>query len=143
LLNKIAEPFTPASPTEGIAARHGELVLKCIWKRSRSAEADIRKGKLRAVDLFRILEDFLSVVPAREWKRRSTSGFPLGDMPLRTIKVLIQHIFGEILSPFHPESYLTKPLLLVWPGVLGERGSIEALQLQFGDNYKDCEVSFI
>jgi hypothetical protein len=31
----------------------------------------------------------------------------------------------------------------VWPGVLGERGSIEALQLQFGDNYKDCEVSFI
>ncbi|KAJ9121720.1 hypothetical protein QFC22_002341 [Naganishia vaughanmartiniae] len=118
LLNKIAAPFTPATITEGMAARHGELVLKCIWKRSRSAEADIRKGKLRAVDLFLILEEFLAVVPAREWKRRSTNGVPLGDMPLRTIKVLIQHIFG----------------------VLGERGSIEALQLQFGDDYKSCEI---
>ncbi|KAJ9096595.1 hypothetical protein QFC19_007128 [Naganishia cerealis] len=118
LFQSIVGPFTPATPADGIAARHGELVLKCIWKRSRSAEVDIRKGKLRAVDLFVTLEDFLSGLKPKEWKERSINEVPLGDMPLRTIKVLIQHIFD----------------------VLGERGSLEALQLQFGDRYKNANI---
>lgn len=126
-----------------MAARHGELVLKCIWKRSRSAEADIRKGKLRAVDLFRLLEDFLSVVTAKEWKRRSINGVPLGDMPLRTIKVLIQHIFGETPSLFYSKSDLTDTSAPRATGVLGERGCIEALRLQFGADYETSQVSFI
>lgn len=99
LLQKIALPLTRATSPTDFAARHGELVLKCIWKRSRSAETDLRKGKLKAADLFRILEDFLSVIDPKDWKERSLDGVPLGDMPLRTIKVLIQHIFGQ--SPVH------------------------------------------
>jgi cytoskeleton-associated protein 5 len=99
LLQKIALPLTSQSRPSDFAARHGELVLKCIWKRSRSAETDLKKGKLKAADLFRILEDFLSVIDPKEWKERSVAGVPLGDMPLRTIKVLIQHIFGQSLTP--------------------------------------------
>jgi hypothetical protein len=50
---------------------------------------------LRATDLFRILESFLEVINPQEWKQRSLNHVPLGDMPLRTIKVLIQHIHGQ------------------------------------------------
>lgn len=110
LLQKIALPLTPATRQTDFAACHGELVLKCIWKRSRSAETDLRKGKLKAADLFRILEDFLGVIDPTEWKERSLNGVPLGDMPLRTIKVLIQHIFGQF--PVHARAIqmvLTSP----------------------------------
>lgn len=96
LLKEIVQPFTTATSQSSLAPRHGELVLKCIWKRSRSAETDLRKGKLRATDLFRILENFLIVIDPKEWKQRSLNNVPLGDMPLRTIKVLIQHIYGQL-----------------------------------------------
>ncbi|KAI5453121.1 hypothetical protein NCC49_006149 [Naganishia albida] len=118
LLQKIALPLTPQSKQTDFAARHGELVLKCIWKRSRSAETDLKKGKLKAADLFRILEDFLGVIDPKNWKERSLAGVPLGDMPLRTIKVLIQHIFG----------------------VLGQRGCTEALSQEFGQGYTNIKL---
>ncbi len=71
---------------------HAELILKCIWKRSRSAEEDFKRQLLDARELMRTIESFMVDIPPQDWRQRAADQVPLGDMPLRTIKVLIQHI---------------------------------------------------
>lgn len=74
---------------------HAELILKCIWKRSRSVEDDFRKGLLDPVEMLKIIEEFLVDITPKEWRERASTRVPLGDMPLRTVKVLIQHIVSK------------------------------------------------
>lgn len=47
------------------------------------------------MELFPAIEHFLQSVPPNEWRARATNKVPCGDMPLRTIKVIIQHVVGE------------------------------------------------
>jgi len=76
-------------------AKHAELILKCIWKRARSVEDDLGDGLLDPIALLRIIEDFLQTLPPTEWRRRAQTSVPLGDMPLRTVKVIIQHVVSK------------------------------------------------
>lgn len=95
LLLQIVKPF-PANGTSSDSqeARVAELVLKCIWKLARNIPADLEKQILDPVELFPAIEHFLQSIPPNEWRARATNKVPCGDMPLRTIKVIIQHVVG-------------------------------------------------
>lgn len=99
LLLQIVKPF----PSNGILAdskeaKVAELVLKCVWKLARNIPQDLGEGQLDPVELFPAIEHFLQSVPPNEWRARATNKVPCGDMPLRTIKVIIQHVVGEYPS---------------------------------------------
>lgn len=54
------------------------------------------------------MEYFLQSVPPNEWRARATNKVPCGDMPLRTMKVIIQHIVGR----FHVLGFIFAYLML-------------------------------
>lgn len=97
LLLQIIKPF----PSNGVLpdskeSKVAELVLKCVWKLARNIPQDLSESMLDPVELFPAIEHFLQSVPPNEWRARATNKVPCGDMPLRTIKVIIQHIVGEL-----------------------------------------------
>ncbi|KAG6854306.1 hypothetical protein C0991_008201 [Blastosporella zonata] len=96
LLLQIVKPF-PSSGTfsESKEAKVAELVLKCVWKLARNIPQDLTEQKLDPVELFPAIEHFLQSVPPNEWRARATNKVPCGDMPLRTIKVIIQHVVAH------------------------------------------------
>lgn len=96
LLLQIVRPF-PSNGTlvDSQEAKVAELVLKCIWKLARNIPQDLTDLKLDPVELFPAIEHFLQTVPPNEWRARATNRIPCGDMPLRTVKVIIQHIVAH------------------------------------------------
>ncbi|KAH7107844.1 ARM repeat-containing protein [Auriculariales sp. MPI-PUGE-AT-0066] len=99
LLLHLVKPF-PANGTlpDAPEAKVAELVLKCVWKLARNIPGDLEKGALDPVELFPAIEIFLQSIPPNEWRARATNRVPSGDMPLRTIKVIIQHIVAHFGS---------------------------------------------
>jgi len=96
LLLQITKPFpTSGVKADSVQAKLAELVLKCVWKMARNIPADLTNGLLSPVELFPAIELFLQSVPPNEWRARAQNRIPAGDMPLRTVKVIIQHIVGE------------------------------------------------
>lgn len=71
-------------------AVHADLVIKCLWKRCKVLDEEFRSGRLPVGATLVIVEEFLSGVGPAEWRRRAQAGVALGDMPLRTIKTIIQ-----------------------------------------------------
>ncbi|KIJ17379.1 hypothetical protein PAXINDRAFT_74088 [Paxillus involutus ATCC 200175] len=96
LLLQIVKPF-PGNGTlpESKESRVAELVLKCVWKLARNIPQDLREQRLDPVELLPAVEHFLQSVPPNEWRARATNKVPCGDMPLRTIKVIIQHVVAQ------------------------------------------------
>lgn len=96
LLLQIVKPF-PSSGTlaDSKESKVAELVLKCVWKLARNIPQDLSEHKLDPVELFPAIEHFLQSVPPNEWRARATNKVPCGDMPLRTIKVIIQHVVAH------------------------------------------------
>ncbi|KAG6897806.1 hypothetical protein C0992_010882 [Termitomyces sp. T32_za158] len=96
LLLQIVKPF-PSNGTlpESKEAKVAELVLKCVWKLARNIPQDLSEERLDPVELFPAIEHFLQSVPPNEWRARATNKVPCGDMPLRTIKVIIQHVVAH------------------------------------------------
>ncbi|KAJ7658710.1 hypothetical protein DFH06DRAFT_1407161 [Mycena polygramma] len=93
LLLQIVKPF-PGNGTapDSKESKVAELVLKCVWKLARNIPQDLTEERLDPVELFPAIEHFLQSVPPNEWRARATNKVPCGDMPLRTIKVIIQHV---------------------------------------------------
>ncbi|KAG5643475.1 hypothetical protein DXG03_000863 [Asterophora parasitica] len=96
LLLQIVKPF-PSNGTlpDSKESKVAELVLKCVWKLARNIPQDLSENKLDPVELFPAIEHFLQSVPPNEWRARATNKVPCGDMPLRTIKVIIQHVVAH------------------------------------------------
>lgn len=95
LLLQITKPFPHNGTTaDSKDAKLAELVLKCVWKMARTIPQELNKGTLDAVELFPAIEQFLQSIPPNEWRQRAQNRVPVGDMPLRTTKVIIQHIVG-------------------------------------------------
>ncbi|CAG8611966.1 10009_t:CDS:2, partial [Acaulospora colombiana] len=89
----IVKPFPMNGTTsENRQAKVAELVLKCIWKLARNIPDDLKNQILDPVELFPAIEQFLQSIPPNDWRARATNKIPSGDMPLRTVKVIIQHI---------------------------------------------------
>nr|XP_019044957.1 microtubule Associated protein [Kwoniella bestiolae CBS 10118]OCF23887.1 microtubule Associated protein [Kwoniella bestiolae CBS 10118] len=71
-------------------ANHPDLVIKCLWKRCKILDDDFRSNRLKPGPLLAVLEEFLQGVGPSEYRRRAAEGIALGDMPLRTVKTIIQ-----------------------------------------------------
>ncbi|THH06772.1 hypothetical protein EW145_g3859 [Phellinidium pouzarii] len=136
LLLQIVKPF-PASGTlsDSKEAKVAELVLKCIWKLARNIPTDLEKQELDPVELFPAIEHFLQSIPPNEWRARATNKVPSGDMPLRTIKVIIQHVvafYGDEVYDFLSSSFDDPSATIVYPYVYRilntSRGNVEGGQ---------------
>ena len=84
---------------ESESVAHADLVLKCLWKRCKILDDDLRSGRVKPGPLLSVLEEFMQGVSPSEYRRRASEGVALGDMPLRTVKTIIQRILGESHNP--------------------------------------------
>jgi cytoskeleton-associated protein 5 len=101
LLLALTRDWTPSWPVhDSTTFGHADLIMKCLWKRSKLLEDDFRSGRLAPGKLLGVLEEFITVVRPEGYRRRAIEGVQLGDMPLRTVKSLIQKILGESLYAF-------------------------------------------
>ncbi|TFY82674.1 hypothetical protein EWM64_g1342 [Hericium alpestre] len=121
LLLQIVKPF-PSSGTlpDSQEAKVAELVLKCIWKLARNIPQDLTEVKLDPIELFPAIEHFLQSVPPNEWRARATNRVPCGDMPLRTVKVIIQHVvahYGDEVYDILSSSFDDPSATIVYPYV--------------------------
>lgn len=108
LLLQIVKPFpVNGTQTESREAKIAELVLKCIWKLARNIPDDLKSQALDPIELFPAIEQFLQSIPPNDWRARATNKVPSGDMPLRTIKVIIQHVVGMLRYPLCTINSLT------------------------------------
>lgn len=82
------------SAEAAMQARLPELVLKCTMKLARNIKEDLKSGAVQAERLLTTLETFLQRITPSDWKQRVAEDVPLGDMPLRTVKFLIQGLCG-------------------------------------------------
>ncbi|KAJ3856004.1 armadillo-type protein [Lentinula lateritia] len=121
LLLQIVKPFpSTRTTTDSQEAKVAELVLKCVWKLARSIPQDLNERKLDPVELFPAIEHFLQSVPPNEWRARATNKVPCGDMPLRTIKVIIQHVvahYGDDVYDLLSASFDDPSATIVYPYV--------------------------
>ncbi|GAA5992452.1 hypothetical protein JCM10908_000823 [Rhodotorula pacifica] len=80
--------------TEELAdrAKYAELVMKCLWKVSKTVKESLEGQQLRAPRLLSDINQFLITIPPAEWRRRATDNVPLADMPLRTVKTILQQV---------------------------------------------------
>ncbi|KAJ6630768.1 hypothetical protein B0H10DRAFT_2160163 [Mycena sp. CBHHK59/15] len=121
LLLQIVKPF-PGNGTapDSKEAKVAELVLKCVWKLARNIPQDLTEQRLDPVELFPAIEYFLQSVPPNEWRARATNKVPCGDMPLRTIKVIIQHVvafYGDDVYDLLSASFDDPSATIVYPYV--------------------------
>lgn len=65
---------------------------QCLWKISKTAKESLEDGSLDVEQLLRDVDIFLQGVPPAEWRRRAADNVPLGDMPLRTVKTILQQV---------------------------------------------------
>lgn len=78
--------------------RPTQIIPKCLWKVSKTAKESLEDRTLDARRLLFDIDRFLQAIPPAEWRRRASDDIPLGDMPLRTVKTILQQIvatFGE------------------------------------------------
>jgi cytoskeleton-associated protein 5 len=65
---------------------------------SKTVKESLESGQLSAPRLLHDIDQFLTHIPPAEWRRRATDNVPLADMPLRTVKTILQQIvsvYGE------------------------------------------------
>lgn len=65
---------------------------------SKTVKESLESRQLRAPRLLRDINDFLDKIPPAQWRRRSSDSVPLADMPLRTVKTILQQVvsvYGE------------------------------------------------
>lgn len=121
LLLQIVKPFpTNGTSADAQDAKVAELVLKCVWKLARNLPQDLQNQALDPVELFPAVEHFLQSVPPNEWRARATNKVPCGDMPLRTIKVIIQHVvahYGDEVYDILSASFDDPSATIVYPYV--------------------------
>ena len=79
----------------GYRTKFTELVMKCLWKLTKSLRETVRNGKIDLAAVFYDIHRFLITNPSSEWKRRANENLPLGDMPLRTVKTILHEIAEE------------------------------------------------
>jgi cytoskeleton-associated protein 5 len=134
LLHDLTKNFVidQVQPTDEIAA-HADLVLKCLWKRCKIIDEDLKSGKVEAGKLLRILEDFLDSIGPTEWTRRGKNGVPLGVLPLRTVKTVLQRTMGEssLRARADGVAYATE----------SDQEIYDILTAEFGDKASDTIVS--
>lgn len=65
---------------------------------SKTAKESLQDGSLDLAHILHAVDDFLNNISPAEWRRRASDNIPLGDMPLRTVKTILQQVvtvFGD------------------------------------------------
>ena len=65
---------------------------------SKTAKESLQDGSLDLAQILHAVDDFLNNISPAEWRRRASDNIPLGDMPLRTVKTILQQVvtvFGD------------------------------------------------
>ncbi|KAJ3118323.1 Microtubule-associated protein, microtubule dynamics during spindle orientation [Phlyctochytrium bullatum] len=79
--------------------KHTELVMKCLWKMTKVIPSLFEQNQLDAGKLILAIHEFLEISPPSDWKRRAAEKvIPQADMPLRTVKTILNEIvtvFGD------------------------------------------------
>lgn len=68
------------------------FALQCLWKVSKTVKESLESRSLAASHLLRDINIFLERIPPAQWRRRATDNIPLADMPLRTVKTILQQV---------------------------------------------------
>ncbi|KAF9973158.1 Microtubule-associated protein, microtubule dynamics during spindle orientation [Actinomortierella ambigua] len=89
ILVRCAQPLRAMTEDAANQAKFGDLIMKCIWKLTKTIKECVRNGTLKPSGLLADLNDFLVAIPPPEWKRRAQENIPLSDMPLRTVKTVL------------------------------------------------------
>ncbi|GAA5860693.1 hypothetical protein JCM8547_005503 [Rhodosporidiobolus lusitaniae] len=84
-------------------AKYAELVMKCLWKVSKTVKESLESRQLLAPRLLSDINQFLVTIPPAEWRRRSTDNIPLADMPLRTVKTILQQVVSILKNAVFEE----------------------------------------
>ncbi|KAI8051432.1 armadillo-type protein [Syncephalis plumigaleata] len=86
----------------GFQTKFAELVMKCIWKLTKTLQDSIRQQDINTPTLLFNVHKFYVALPPAEWKRRVAERVPLGDMPQKTIKTILHEVKAawgdEVLS---------------------------------------------
>ena len=72
--------------------KFAELIMKCLWKIAKRLPTSLAEGQVDPPQLLADVEAFLAAIPPKEWRRRAGEGVPLADMPVRTMKAILQHV---------------------------------------------------
>ena len=120
-------------------AVHADLVIRCLWKRCKILDDDFRSGRLQPGALLGVVEEFLQAISPQEFRRRRIEGLALGDMPLRTVKSVIQRVVREYKRCIIP---INTDLMIVYAKENGQE-VYDILLGEFGDAAAgdDCESS--
>ncbi|GAA5933192.1 hypothetical protein JCM3775_002563 [Rhodotorula graminis] len=84
-------------------AKYAELVMKCLWKVSKTVKESLENRNLLAPRLLSDINQFLVTIPPAEWRRRSTDNIPLADLPLRTVKTILQQVVSVLKNQVFDE----------------------------------------
>lgn len=69
---------------------------QCLWKVSKTVKESLENRNLLAPRLLSDINQFLMTIPPAEWRRRATDNIPLADMPLRTVKTILQQVVSVL-----------------------------------------------
>lgn len=69
-----------------------ELLMKCIWRLTRSIQDNVAGELISVKDLTRACNSFLLSASPFQWKQRVAQEKKLSDMPLRTIKTILHEL---------------------------------------------------
>eukprot|EP00833_Pecoramyces_ruminatium_P017601 jgi/Orpsp1_1/1191633/evm.model.d7180000087463.1 len=79
-----------------LQAKFTELVMKCLWKMTKAIHKMLETHTLEVNQLLLDINNLFIATPPSEWKKRASENFPVGDMPLRTIKTILSELTSSL-----------------------------------------------
>ncbi|RKP23871.1 hypothetical protein SYNPS1DRAFT_30368 [Syncephalis pseudoplumigaleata] len=96
LLERSALELSPYDAPDSPAVRFVGLVMRYIWRRTKSIADDIRDGLIQVDQLLQECHLFIAASPPAVWVRRTDEQYPLTNQPLRTVKTILHELAGEL-----------------------------------------------
>ncbi|ORX82097.1 ARM repeat-containing protein [Anaeromyces robustus] len=79
-----------------LQSKFTELVMKCLWKMTKAIHKMLETQTLEVNQLLLDINNLFIATPPSEWKKRASENFPVGDMPLRTIKTILSELTSTL-----------------------------------------------
>ncbi|TPX49741.1 hypothetical protein SeLEV6574_g01287 [Synchytrium endobioticum] len=93
IMNEASTTLTEMKDADEIQAvsKLLELDMKCLWKMTKQTATMLANHTLVVNRLLRDVDDFLTVTPPSEWRKRASADSS-ADMPLRTVKTILHEL---------------------------------------------------
>ncbi|KAI9595851.1 hypothetical protein BDF19DRAFT_49530 [Syncephalis fuscata] len=96
LLERTALELSPYDEPDSSAVKFVGLVMRYIWRRTKSIAEDVRDGLIQVDQLLQECHLFIAASPPAIWVRRTDEQYPLTNQPLRTVKTILHELAGEL-----------------------------------------------